>query len=108
MCATNRFLTTHVGSRVRPPSLADVLRKIESGETYDEAAHERCLRESATEVVRQQIQHVGRAAIQRDIANLKADLSGGECGDGLWLEQIADLPRGHSPDACIRRSSGPS
>ena len=54
MASPNRILTTHVGSLVRPPKLAEFLRKIEDGQPYDEAAHAACLRESIEEVVRQQ------------------------------------------------------
>jgi len=50
----HRILTTHVGSLVRPPKLAEFLRKIEDGQPYDESAHAACLRESIEEVVRQQ------------------------------------------------------
>ena len=50
----HRILTTHVGSLVRPPKLAEFLRKIEDTQPYDESAHAACLRESIEEVVRQQ------------------------------------------------------
>jgi len=51
---TDRILTTHVGSLVRPPKLVEFFRSIEDGKPYDEAAYERCLTESIAEVVRQQ------------------------------------------------------
>jgi 5-methyltetrahydropteroyltriglutamate--homocysteine methyltransferase len=47
----DRILVTHVGSLVRPPRLVDHLRKIESGEPFDEAAYEACLKDSIDEVV---------------------------------------------------------
>jgi 5-methyltetrahydropteroyltriglutamate--homocysteine methyltransferase len=51
---TDRILTTHVGSLVRPPQLVAHLRKIEDKQPYDEAAYAACLTESITELVRQQ------------------------------------------------------
>jgi 5-methyltetrahydropteroyltriglutamate--homocysteine methyltransferase len=50
----NRILTTHVGSLVRPPKLAEFLTEIENGRPYDKGAHAECLRQSVAEVVRQQ------------------------------------------------------
>jgi 5-methyltetrahydropteroyltriglutamate--homocysteine methyltransferase len=52
--ASNRILTTHVGSLVRPPKLIEFLRKIEDRQPYDQGAYEVCLKESIEEVVRQQ------------------------------------------------------
>ena len=51
---TNRILTTHVGSLVRPPKLVTFLRAIEDGGDYDKEAYLACLQESIDEVVRQQ------------------------------------------------------
>jgi 5-methyltetrahydropteroyltriglutamate--homocysteine methyltransferase len=51
---TDRILTTHVGSLIRPPKLIEFWRLIEDGKPYDEAAFEACLTESVAEVVRQQ------------------------------------------------------
>src|SRR5580658_6685006 len=51
---TDRILTTHVGSLIRPPKLIEFWRAIEDGKPYDEAACAACLTESAPEVVRQQ------------------------------------------------------
>ena len=53
---TDRILTTHVGSLIRPPKLIDFWRSIEDGKPYDEAAFETCLTDSVAEVVRQQAQ----------------------------------------------------
>ena len=52
--SSNRILTTHVGSLVRPPKLIEFLRKIEDRQPYDQVAYEACLKESIEEVVRQQ------------------------------------------------------
>jgi len=51
---TDRILTTHVGSLIRPPKLIEFWRLIEDGRPYDEAAFEACLSDSIDEVVRQQ------------------------------------------------------
>src|SRR5262250_1783336 len=51
---TDRILTTHVGSLIRPPQLIEFWRLIEDGKPYDEAAFEACLTQSVAEVVRQQ------------------------------------------------------
>ena len=51
---TDRILTTHVGSLIRPPKLIEFWRAIEDRKPYDEAAFEACLTESVAEVVRQQ------------------------------------------------------
>lgn len=45
---------THVGSLVRPPALIEFLEKIDRGEPYDEAAYQKCLRDSIIEAVRLQ------------------------------------------------------
>jgi 5-methyltetrahydropteroyltriglutamate--homocysteine methyltransferase len=52
--ASDRILTTHVGSLVRPPKLVEFLHKIEDRQPYDQAAYEACLVESVEEVVRRQ------------------------------------------------------
>ncbi len=51
---TNRIVTTHVGSLVRPPALVEFLHAIEDRKPYDQAAYDACLRRSIEEVVRQQ------------------------------------------------------
>ncbi len=56
--STNRILTTHVGSLIRPPALQDFLRLKQAGKPYDETAYQKCLANSVTEVVRHQA-HVG-------------------------------------------------
>src|ERR671917_512654 len=52
--STDRILTTHVGSIIRPSALQEFLRAKQSGKTYDETAYQACLRESVAEVVRRQ------------------------------------------------------
>ena len=74
---TDRILTTHVGSLIRPPKLIEFWRAIEDGKPYDEAAFEACLTESVAEVVDQQ------AAVGIDI------VSDGEFAKGLnWAFYI--------------------
>jgi 5-methyltetrahydropteroyltriglutamate--homocysteine methyltransferase len=51
---SDRILTTHVGSLVRPPKLIEFLRQIEDRQPYDQSAYEACLKQSIEEVVRQQ------------------------------------------------------
>lgn len=52
--STDRILTTHVGSLIRPPQLQDFLRLVQGGKPYDEKAYNKCLTASVAEVVRQQ------------------------------------------------------
>jgi 5-methyltetrahydropteroyltriglutamate--homocysteine methyltransferase len=54
--STNRILTTHVGSLIRPPQLLEFVRARQAGEGVDEQAYTRCLQDSVAEVVRQQVQ----------------------------------------------------
>jgi 5-methyltetrahydropteroyltriglutamate--homocysteine methyltransferase len=51
--STDRILTTHVGSLIRPKELLDQLRAIQSGKG-DELAYEKCLKESVAGVVQRQ------------------------------------------------------
>ncbi len=75
--STDRILTTHVGSLVRPPRLIEFWRAIEDGTPYDETAFEACLTEFVDEVVGQQ------ADIGIDI------VSDGEFGKGVnWAFYI--------------------
>ena len=52
--STDRILTTHVGSLIRPPALREFLAKKEAGAPFDRAAYAECLKESVAEVVRRQ------------------------------------------------------
>jgi 5-methyltetrahydropteroyltriglutamate--homocysteine methyltransferase len=54
--SSNRILTTHVGSLIRPPRLLELVRARENGEAADVNAYERCLKDSVAEVVRRQVQ----------------------------------------------------
>ncbi len=54
--STERILTTHVGSLIRPPQLLEFLRAKQKGEPFDQHAYEACLTDSVAEVVRRQAQ----------------------------------------------------
>src|ERR1700716_3850520 len=51
--STNRILTTHVGSIIRPPKLAEV---IQARQRFDEAAYQQILKDSVADVVKRQSQ----------------------------------------------------
>ena len=73
---TNRILTTHVGSLIRPPEVLAILEAIERGETVDEATREDTLARSVTDIVRQQ-------------AEAGVDLvSDGEIGKINWISYL--------------------
>ncbi len=52
--STDRILTTHVGSLIRPPALQEFLRAKQSGKALDQKAHDKCLKESVAQIVREQ------------------------------------------------------
>jgi 5-methyltetrahydropteroyltriglutamate--homocysteine methyltransferase len=52
--STDRILTTHVGSLIRPQSLQDFLRAKQARQPIDEKAYETCVTDSVAEVVRKQ------------------------------------------------------
>lgn len=54
--STNRILTTHVGSLIRPPELLAFVRARQNGEAVDEQAYEKCLQDSIAAVVKRQAQ----------------------------------------------------
>ena len=51
---TDRILTTHVGSLVRPPEFRRILEARRDGGPFDQAEYERVLRQSVIDVVRNQ------------------------------------------------------
>lgn len=75
--STNRILTTHVGSLVRPEPLLDCMRARQAGKPVDDATYARVLRESVSEIVRQQ------AMAGVDV------VSDGECGKAISWSQYA-------------------
>jgi 5-methyltetrahydropteroyltriglutamate--homocysteine methyltransferase len=52
--STERILTTHVGSLIRPDALLPLIRAKQNGAPYDEAAYHTCLASAVEEVVRKQ------------------------------------------------------
>src|SRR5687767_11812347 len=52
--SSNRILTTHVGSLIRPAQPLDFFRAKQSGEAYDKAAYAQCLKDSVAAVVGEQ------------------------------------------------------
>jgi len=54
--SSERILTTHVGSLIRPPELQAFLRAKQNGEPLDARAYQACLTKSVAEVVQKQVQ----------------------------------------------------
>ena len=52
--STDRILTTHVGSLIRPPELQEFYRAKQAGQPYDQGAYQRTLEATVTEIVKQQ------------------------------------------------------
>src|SRR3989449_420095 len=52
--SVDRILTTHVGSLIRPQPLQALLRAKQAGKGFDRQAHEKCLADSVTKIVRRQ------------------------------------------------------
>ena len=75
--STDRILTTHVGSLIRPPALREFLSAKEAGKPFDQAAYVRCLKDAVAEVVRRQ------ADIGIDV------ISDGEFGKAISWSQYA-------------------
>ncbi len=88
--STDRILTTHVGSLVRPPPIREVMRARANNEPYDESVLGETLRGSVAEVVRKQ------AEIGIDVP------SDGEFGKLGWARYVMDRLGGLEP-----RRSGP-
>ena len=75
--SSDRILTTHVGSLIRPPALRAFLSAKEASEPFDHAAYAKCLKDSVAEVVRKQ------ADIGIDV------ISDGEFGKAISWAQYA-------------------
>jgi 5-methyltetrahydropteroyltriglutamate--homocysteine methyltransferase len=52
--STDRILTTHVGSLIRPPHLQELLRARQKDEGFDQTAYDQCLTQSVEDVVQAQ------------------------------------------------------
>jgi 5-methyltetrahydropteroyltriglutamate--homocysteine methyltransferase len=80
---TEKILTTHVGSLIRPPELLPFIRAKQNKEAYDADAYAKCLRDSVAAVVKRQVE----AGI--DIP------SDGEFGKGIsWSQYVLDRMSG--------------
>jgi 5-methyltetrahydropteroyltriglutamate--homocysteine methyltransferase len=77
--STDRILTTHVGSLIRPKELQDFLRLKQSGKSYDQTAYDACLTRSVADIVKQQ------AAAGIDV------VSDGEFGKSIsWSQYVLE------------------
>src|SRR6516165_9980565 len=89
--SSERILTTHVGSLIRPLPLQGFLRAKQAGEAFDAKAYATCLTESVAAIVRRQAEagidvisdgEFGKSIswsqyeLERDIDNFKAALAG--------------------------------
>jgi 5-methyltetrahydropteroyltriglutamate--homocysteine methyltransferase len=93
--STDRILTTHVGSLIRPQALQDILRAKQAGQSYDQAAYDKCLKQSIDDVVSRQ------ADIGVDV------VSDGEFGKAIsWNQYVVErlsgfelraIPAGYRP-----------
>ena len=62
--STDRILTTHVGSLIRPPALVEFLRAQQERKPVDQAAFAACLTSSVAEVVHEVSAQPGLVAIR--------------------------------------------
>jgi len=93
--SSDRILTTHVGSLIRPPQLQDFLRAKQAGKPYDRAAYDTCLKQSVAEVVRQQ------AGVGVDV------VSDGEFGKSIsWSQYVLERLSGFERRP-IKRGANP-
>ena len=54
--SSDRIRTTHTGSLPRPPQILETLHAQADGQPYDQAAHEKTLREQVFDIVRKQVE----------------------------------------------------
>jgi 5-methyltetrahydropteroyltriglutamate--homocysteine methyltransferase len=93
--STDRILTTHVGSLIRPEALQEFMRAKQGDQPYDRAAYDACLKQSVADVVRKQ------AEIGLDV------ISDGEYGKAIsWNQYVVErlsgfelraIPAGYRP-----------
>ena len=94
--STDRILTTHVGSLIRPPEVREFLRAINRGEVIDETAQTRVLRDAVSQVVKQQ------AETGIDI------VSDGEFGKTIsWSQYVLERLGGFERRLLAERKLGP-
>jgi len=92
---TDRILTTHVGSLVRPPGVVEIMRAKESGQAYNQEELASRVRISVREVVQKQTE----AGV--DI------LSDGEYGKPFFRIQAA-MSRSRACSSRLKRASSAS
>jgi 5-methyltetrahydropteroyltriglutamate--homocysteine methyltransferase len=85
LTSTERILTTHVGSLVKPQPIREALAAQQAGRPYDEQAFQQQLADAVTEVVRDQV----GAGI--DVP------SDGEFGKAHWVWYVTDRLNGVEP-----------
>ena len=76
--STDRILVTHVGSLVRPISIRNILWARDHGQSYDEAAYTKTLRDEVANVVKKQ------ADVGVDV------VSDGEYGKAGWIRYVSE------------------
>src|SRR5215813_11949450 len=77
--STDRILTTHVGSLIRPQPLQEFLRAKQARQPFDEKAYQKCVTDSVAEVVRKQ------AEVGVDV------ISDGEFGKSIsWSQYVLE------------------
>jgi 5-methyltetrahydropteroyltriglutamate--homocysteine methyltransferase len=92
--STDRILTTHVGSLIRPEPLKAFIRAKQSGQAFDVAAYKACLTQAVADVVRHQ------ADVGIDIP------SDGEFGKGIsWSQYALDRLSGFERRPVTRESN---
>ena len=83
--STDRILTTHAGSLIRPAGLLSFLSAIDNGKPYDEGAYAVALREAVAGVVR------GQREAGVDV------IDDGEMGKSNWISYLYERTRGLEP-----------
>jgi 5-methyltetrahydropteroyltriglutamate--homocysteine methyltransferase len=92
--STDRFLTTHVGSLIRPPKVQEYVQALAAGEQIDQQAFEEELRNDVAEVVRRQ------AEAGVDV------ISDGEFGKSGWTGYVFQRMAGFENRTVPRRIIG--
>src|SRR5215469_16887003 len=85
LMSTDRIVTTHVGSLVKPQPIRRALAAQQAGTSYDEESFDRKLTDAVTEVVREQ-------------ADAGVDVpSDGEFSKAHWVWYVTDRLNGVEP-----------
>jgi 5-methyltetrahydropteroyltriglutamate--homocysteine methyltransferase len=83
--STDRILTTHVGSLVRPPALIDAMRRLDAGDPLPQPEYETLLRDSV------------RGVVQDQATNGVDVPSDGEFGKRGWTGYVVERLSGVEP-----------